>query len=77
MDMQPKPKTKTKKVERPRPRPIAKNSQRQVEVPNVAVQRDLTTDKGPSTKKSNRIGKFLLVFFAAIVLELESFRSRN
>jgi hypothetical protein len=68
MDVQPKP-----MAERPRPRPVAKNSQRQAKVPNVADsdQRDLATDKagnkGSSTQKSNHIRKFLF-FLNTVVL---------
>lgn len=57
-------------------RPVTKNSQHQVKVPNVADRRDLTTDKGSSIQKSNRIRKFLF-FFAVIVHELVSFKSRR
>ena len=62
MDVQPKPKPKMAK--RVCPRPVAKNSQSQAKVPNVADldQRDLATDKGFSTQKSNHIGKFLFSF---------------
>jgi hypothetical protein len=66
-DAQPKPKT----IERPvRPRPVTKKSQHQAKVPNVAEQRDLTTnkaiDKGTSIQKSRK----LLFFFAIVVHEL-------
>lgn len=59
-DVQPKRKHRAKKAERPvHPRPVAKNSQHQAKVPNVADQRDLTNDKGSPTEISNRIRKFL------------------
>jgi hypothetical protein len=77
VDVRPKPKAKL--AEKPRPRPVAKNSQRKAKVPNVADQRDLTTDKPidkeSSTQKSNHIRKFLFFFLA--VVELASFRSRR
>ena len=63
MDVQLKPKPKPKPKQKARmpirPIPIPKNSQRQAKVPNVADQRDLTTDKGSSTQKSNLIRKSL------------------
>jgi hypothetical protein len=42
-----------------RPRPVAKDSQREAKVPNVA---DLTTKKGSSTQRSIHIRKFLFFF---------------
>ena len=67
MDVQPKPKPKPKLKQKAgmpiRPRPIPKTSQRQAKVPNVADQRDLTTDKGSSAQKSNLIRKSLFFFF--------------
>jgi hypothetical protein len=54
------PKPKAKLAEKAR---VAKNTQRQAKVPNVADQRDLATDKGSSTQKSKRIRKFLFFFW--------------
>jgi hypothetical protein len=58
-----KPKPVAKLAGRPRPKPVTKTSQRQAKVPNVADQRDLVTDKGPSKKKSDRIRKFFFFFY--------------
>ena len=51
-----------------RPRPLAKNSQNQGKVPNVADQRDM---------ELNRIRKFLFFFLALVVCELPSNRSQQ
>lgn len=64
MDVQPKPKQKGKMAVRPRP--IPRNSRHLAKVPNVADQRDLTTDKGSSIQNSNPIRKSLFFFFGVI-----------
>jgi hypothetical protein len=71
MDL-PKPPKSAKLAERSgtRPKPVAKNSQLEAKVPNVADQRDLKTKKGSSTQKSKPIIRKFLFFFWVVVHEL-------